>query len=127
MRGIWAVIGSIVAVVLVGAGIFWATVAFSGPTGYGNAVIEKNSAENWTGAQAGFEKNYAEYEAILVKIDAAAVPAADDLVANTNLDGLRSQCANIAADYNAESRTFLSEDFKSADLPVTLDADRCYN
>lgn len=122
----WVLI--ILLALLLAAAVWGMRVLTSEVRGQGDAVIQRNSAENWVAAQAKFEGNYAEYEATLVKIEERAALAAadpDDKTLRTEVSGLRSYCASVAADYNADARSFLLEDFRSADLPGRLDADTC--
>jgi hypothetical protein len=104
---------------------FWAfNVATSEIKGQGDAVIEKNSAENWTAAQAGFEQDYQDILSSDLKIMNAfealqATP--DDKTAQTNYTGLKSYCLSAVAKYNADARSYLSEDFRAADLPAEID------
>lgn len=121
---IWIVVGVIVAVLL-GWGIWALRVATSGVAGQGNAVVQKNSAANWTKAQADFEERYAHIEAQDRKIQAhydrlQADP--DDRFAETNYYGARDVCESAVAGYNAKARTFLAGDFRSADLPAQIDS-----
>ncbi len=103
----------------------WAiSVAVSGPKSQGDAIKTKNSAENWTAAQARFEKQYQSVIAADRKI-AVHKSALDADPTNptlqTNLTGVTTVCMSATADYDAESRKFLSEDFKSTDLPYQID------
>ena len=59
MKTALKIIGLVLAFVLVIWGGFALKVALSGPKGVGDAIIQKNSAENWTKAQAEFENLYA--------------------------------------------------------------------
>jgi hypothetical protein len=127
-RIILVVIISLVVVGLIGVAIWGINVAISGPKGQGDGIIQNNSSENWIKQQAKFEDLYAEYEATLVRIDqfktiADANP--NDAIAQTNYNGQISHCTDVVAEYNAASRSFLSEDWKSIDLPPSLDADDC--
>lgn len=120
---IWIVVGVVIAVLL-GWGIWALRVATSGVAGQGNAVVQKNSAANWTRAQADFEERYATIEAQDRKIQMhydrlQADP--DDRFAETNYYGARDVCESAVGDYNAKARTFLAEDFRSADLPERID------
>lgn len=113
-------------VALVGVGIWGFSVVTSGPKGQGDAVIEKNSAENWLEAQARFEQNYAEIKAADVKIDNAykiwqANPS--DKTLQQTYTGLTSYCLGVVADYNADARSYLSEDFRAVDLPDQIDTE----
>ena len=113
---------------IVGAAIWGITVLTSGVKGQGDGIIENNSSENWIKQQAKFEELHAEYESTLVRIDqfkgiADANP--NDAIAQTNYNGQISHCTDVVADYNAATRSFLSEDWKSIDLPATLDPADC--
>lgn len=113
----------IVAILGIAAGIWGLTVAISGPKGVGDAIIEKNSAENWTAAQARFEDMYADIQAsdrkISVARDALAVTP-DDKTLQTNYNGTVNYCISVVGEYNAEARKFLAKDFRSADLPSEI-------
>lgn len=124
---VWIIV-IILVVLALGAGIWGLTVATSGVRGVGDGEIRKNSAENWVEAQARFEENYQEYEATLVRIDQfyqVHLDDPDDAVAKTNWVGQQSHCTDVVADYNADARKFLSEDFRAADLPESLDPASC--
>lgn len=108
---------------LISGGIWALGVATSGIKGQGDAVKINNSAENWTAKQAFFETKYEATKTADMKIKLYADKlAADptDRTAKDNLFGIQSQCLNYVAEYNAESRKFLSQDWKSADLPAEL-------
>jgi len=127
-RGIRFSLGWVIAIVLIvlllGAAIWGITVAVSGPKGVGDAVIKKNSAENWTAAQARFEDLYADIQASDRKIEVARNAVAtspDDKTAQQTLQGVQSACISFVGEYNAEARKFLSQDFRSADLPAQID------
>lgn len=120
---IWIVVGVVLAVLL-GWGIWALRVATSGVAGQGNAVVQKNSAANWTRAQADFVVLYASIEAQDRKINNAwerleADP--DDRFAETNYYGARDVCESTVADYNAKALSFLAKDFRGADLPEQID------
>ena len=120
---IWIVVGVVIAVLL-GWGIWALRVATSGVAGQGNAVVQKNSAANWTQAQAGFVVRYAEVEATDRKIQNAwerLQKDPEDRFAETNYYGARDVCESQVADYNSLARTYLAEDFRDADLPEQID------
>lgn len=117
----WLVI--LIAITLVSIAIWGITVAVSGVKGQGDAVIEKNSAENWTEAQATFERNYADVIATDIKIDNAYTLWQSDRQDKTlqqTYTGLVSYCLSVVAEYNADARSFLSEEFRAADLPEQI-------
>ncbi|QWY82785.1 hypothetical protein PP641_gp045 [Arthrobacter phage SilentRX] len=103
----------------------WAlSVALSGPKGVGDAIKTKNSAENWTAAQARFEKQYAAVKGLDQKIAVHRTALAADPknpTLQTNLTGVTTACLSAVAEYDAESRKYLSEEFKSTDLPYQID------
>lgn len=122
--GWWIII--IAVVLAVTAGIWGLQVATSGMKGQGDAQIQKNSSENWTKAQARFEQNYAEIKATDVKItNAYQLWKADpkDRTLQQTYAGLKSYCLSVVADYNADARSYLSEDFRAADLPKQIETE----
>lgn len=118
---------AVAACVALGIGIWGFRVATSEPKGRGDAAIEKNSAANWTTAQARFESLYAEIVAADRKVTLAHEALGTDPGNRTARDtyyGTRTVCLSIVADYNAAARTYLAADFRSADLPAQIgDAD----
>lgn len=119
----WWVVIVVVALALT-AGIWGIQVATSGVKGQGDAQIQKNSAPNWTQAQADFHKYY---EGILAD-DRKINQVADDLKADpnnsvlkTNLSGLKSHCMDLVATYNTKAESYLSRDFRDAGLPDRID------
>lgn len=127
MKTALKIIGVLVALVLIVWGGFALKVALSGPKGVGDAIIQKNSAENWTKAQAKFERLYAGIQSADQKTELAAQRLAmnpTDLTLQQTHAGVQSGCISLVADYNAESRKFLSEDFKSTDLPYQIETNK---
>jgi hypothetical protein len=120
---LWVVIVIIVTLVIGGA--IWAlNVATSGPRGQGDALIEQNSAENWTAAQARFEDLYADIEATDRKITVAGQAIAvnpNDKTAQQTYAGTVNYCLSVVGDYNAEARKYLAADFRASDLPTQID------
>jgi len=128
MKDAVKVASAVLAVILGIALLVWAgfavSVLLSGPKGQGDAIKQKNSAQNWTTAQARFEKQYQSVISADEKIAVATESLAakpDDLTLQQTLAGIKSACISAVADYNAESRKYLSEEFKSADLPYQID------
>lgn len=119
---VWYIV--IVLVVLaLGAGIWALSVALSGPKGVGDAIIKKNSAENWTKAQAKFEEMYADIEQTDRKITVAATALAadpEDITLKQTYSGTVNYCLEVVGDYNAEARKYLSSEFRSIDLPQKI-------
>ena len=127
LKVIAAVLAAILLIALIWWGVWAVSVATSGPKGQGDAIKTKNSAENWTAAQAKFEKLYAGIQAADQKTELASQRLAsnpNDLTLQQQYAGVQSGCISLVADYNAESRKFLSEDFKATDLPYQIDATR---
>lgn len=119
---LWIVVGVIFFGVL-GVGIWAFTVITAEVKGTGDAVIEQQSAENWTAAQARFEEMYADVMATDRKITVAAEALAldpEDRTAKDTYLGTVNYCISVVGEYNAEARKFLSEDFRSADLPPQI-------
>ncbi|AWY05716.1 hypothetical protein SEA_GRETCHEN_28 [Microbacterium phage Gretchen] len=99
-------------------------VAVSGPKGQGDAYAQKNSAQNWTAAQARFEELYADIVATDRKITVAAEQKAADPGDKTAADtylGTVNYCISAVGEYNAEARKYLAADFRAADLPAQID------
>lgn len=123
----WFAAISIVAL-LVSGGLWGLKVATSGIHGQGEGIVERNSAENWLDAQARFEENFAEYESTLIRLDvaySAHLASPDDKTLHQTYLGTVGYCTNLVADYNADARNFLREDFRASDLPASLDASTC--
>lgn len=119
----FAIIGGILALAVLAVAPWLIRVATSETAGQGNAIIMKNSAENWTAAQAEFEGLYAEIVATDRKIaiaEEALALAPEDKTNRDILQGVKSACVSIVGDYNAKARTFLAENFRSADLPAQI-------
>lgn len=113
-------LASLLALALIGIGLWGFRVATSPIKGTGDAAITKNSSANWTAAQARFEDLYAGIIAADRKLDAAAERLAanpDDLTLQQTHAGIQSGCITLVGDYNAEARKYLAEDFKASDLP----------
>lgn len=126
----WAVFG--VALVFALAGAIWGgSVLLSNITGSGNAIKRNQSATNRIEQQANFEDLVTTYQGYLVKVklSKAALSAAsttiDKQIAQTNLQGISQACVDTAQEFNADSRKYLARDWKSAGLPLTLDANAC--
>lgn len=115
----------IVACVAVAIAAWFFRVQTSEIKGEGDALIRKNSAQNWTTAQARFESLYAEIAATDRKVTIAkqrldAHP--DDKTAADTYLGTQNVCLSFVADYNAAARTYLAADFRAVDLPAQIDA-----
>ena len=123
-RIVWTAILSLVALVILVWGGYALSVALSGPKGVGDAIKQKNSASNWTAAQAEFEDRYEQVKTLDRKIKLhrdTLDKDPDNTILQTNLTGVTSACMSAVADYNADSKKYLMEEFKSADLPYQID------
>lgn len=126
-------LGWFVTILIVGAligVISWGiTVATSGIRGQGDAITQKNSSSNWVNAQREFNRLYQEIKADDRKINDAKLALTGDptsTVLKTNYEGLKQHCNSLVGDYNTNARSYLSQDFRDADLPDeinTLDTD----
>jgi hypothetical protein len=125
---LWWVLAVVAIIAIVGVAWWGIGVATSGVKGQGDGITKRNSAENWLDAQARFEENYAEYESTLVRIDTAYAAwqtnTADKTLHQTYL-GTIGYCTSVVADYNADARNFLREDFRAVDLPESIDPATC--
>lgn len=141
---IWSVITVIGVIVLV-VGLWAAGVFTSGIHGKGEAIKQKNNAGNWTSAQAQFERDFADFQKFQTQATGAQTaldrfnqdhpvnpnagpgdPTEEQRTNLTNdLAGIVQQCGNTAADYNTAARSYLSEQFRAADLPPSLDPADC--
>lgn len=127
MKEAWKAVGITVLAVVVVVVIWWVTygakVFTSEFTGQGDAIIQRNSAENWVKAQADFEDLYADIESQdrSITLLAETVEKDPSEFNQRNYDGARLICMETVGDYNAKARQFLSQDFRSADLPYEID------
>jgi hypothetical protein len=115
---------TVASIILLTVGVFVLRVVLSDPVGEGNAIIQKNSANNRIAAQERFESLYQEVVSSDQKITAAQQAldlTPDDKTLKQNLNGIINYCISVRAEYNAEARKFSSEDFRSADLPYQID------
>lgn len=122
-RIIWTAIAVVIGVILLTWAAFAVSVALSGPKGVGDAIKTKNSASNWTAAQKEFEKRYEEVKTLDRQIAVHTKALESDpknVILQTNVTGVTSGCMGAVADYNADSRSYLMEEFKSVDLPYQI-------
>jgi len=123
-RIVWTALAAVLGIILLSWAGYAASVALSGPKGVGDAIKTKNSASNWTAAQKEFEQRYEEVKALdkIIKTHADALAKnPDNQILQTNVTGVTAGCISAVADYNADSRSYLMEDFKSVDLPYQID------
>jgi hypothetical protein len=124
-KQIWLGIAGLLVIIAIPIVVWVVNVASSGVVGQGNAIIQKNSAENWTKAQGEFESIYAEIEATDRKITAAKTALdldPEDLTAKQTYTGTQNVCLSMVADYNAKARNYLAAEFRAVDLPAQIDA-----
>lgn len=124
-REIALYVGVVLAGVLIVAGIWIAGVALSGPVGAGEAHKQKENADNRIFANEQFQKLNAEYEATIAKLGPAKSASTTSDEAEVRYQGLQQHCADVAADYNAAARSYRTQDFRTADLPESLDSSAC--
>jgi hypothetical protein len=120
---LWS-IAALVAVVVISIGVWAFRVATSDIAGQGNATIQKNSANNRIAAQERFEQLYQDIQAADARIVVAKATLdtkPKDRTLLTNYTGSVNFCLQLVADYNANSRKFTQEDFRSIDLPYQID------
>ena len=143
-RRVKIILAVLLAVVFIAPVSIWGIrVATSDTRGAGNTEIERNSAENRIRSQAFFEQSFEDVQKFDLQIvDAQKAydnfvadnpkPSAEDLVAvqiysqqlnsrQVTLTGLRQQCQNTAASYNAEARKTLAAEWRSPGLPYKID------
>jgi|GEM_PF-3040296 len=124
LKVIAAVLAAIIVIALIGWGSWAISVALSGPKGQGDAIKQKNSAENWTAKQAEFERLYegiqTQDKRVAVAKEALTLDPKDKTSQQT-LQGVTSACLGLVGEYNALSNEFLAADFKDARLPYKID------
>ena len=119
----WVII-AVVLVALIGAAAWGISVLTAGPKGRGDAYRQQQSAENWTRAQAEFNRRYQGILAQDKKITIAAAALKRDPESarrQVEYDGLVRNCADAVAQYNSLAREYLAEQFRDADLPSQID------
>jgi hypothetical protein len=120
--GVWVLI--IVGIsLLIGALTWGAKVLLSDPVGQGNAIIQKNSSTNRIFAQQNFEERYQDILGADRRIDVVYLAWKSDKsdpTLTTNYTGTVNYCIDAVAEYNADARKFLLEDFKAQDLPDVI-------
>ncbi len=101
----------------------------SGVKGRLDQRVKQNEVGNRVFQQQHFEDLKAQYDADLAKIPLYKKEAKDP-TSQTNLIGVVSNCVETATTYNQDSQKVLATDsggtqFKTADLPNTLNASEC--
>lgn len=114
-----------IAGVLALSALFWGiSVAVSGPKGQGDAYKEKNSSKNWVQAQHDFNQKYQGIIALDKNIDQsykALQRDPKDTRRQIEYDGNVRNCNTAVADYNTLALSYLSKDFRDANLPYQID------
>lgn len=114
--------------------------ATAGIVGRAETHIQNQSSNNRVVQQAGFETAYADFNGYIEKLKDATAAITEWDKANAGKtdnaigtlatqrqylvqvrDGLRQQCQNTVATYNADTHKTLSKDWKRSDLPYELD------
>lgn len=114
--------------------------------GQGDAYQQKNSAQNWVSAQKEFHQDQNDVTSDQANIATAKKTLSDWQKANpaptndpiaytqwsqqetnyqTAVTGPQQACRNSVQDYNTASESYLTEDWKDAGLPITLDTSLC--
>jgi len=139
------VVGVIVFVGVILLVLWGVGVIFSPVKGAGDSYSRKNSADNFISAQAQFQDDFAQLGQFKANIKAKAdeittwekahpnagqsggydQAAEHDAQLHSDLSGLTQQCNALVSDYNAAASKYLSEDFRTADLPFALDRADC--
>jgi hypothetical protein len=120
----WAwLIACLIIAALIGAA-WWSIATLTASTaGQAGAYRLKQSTQNRVFAQQTFEQEYADYNGYLAI--AKTYTGTLNATQRTELSGLRQVCITTAQNYNADAHKYLLRDFKSFDLPQTLDASAC--
>jgi cation transport regulator ChaB len=139
----WCVVALLVCGVL--SAVAWGVdVAISGVRGQGNAHIQKNQADNFIAAQTQFHQDFESIRTLDQRLTAAqkAVVAWDAVhpgyagngtpydplgderrgLAQT-ATGLQQQCQIAVGKYDASTESYLSRDFRDANLPFKMQSD----
>jgi hypothetical protein len=119
-----AIVVAVIVIIILPAVIWYIGVATSNVAGKGNAIKQKNTANNRIQAQEAFEQSYADIKAADKKV-AIAKEALDldptDPTLRTNYTGVQQFCVGAVETYNADARKYSREDFRSTDLPQVID------
>lgn len=145
-----SLLAALVSAVLVVAALvmfIWGlTTNFSYWWGQQGAIQEKNSTQNWTTAQRAFHQEMGDVTAYRGKIKDAFTALNDfdkahNLAAEnglvgmqdaqtrqglvTDYTGLKQQCLNTVTQYNTDAQSYLTEDWRGANLPSSLSQADC--
>ncbi len=126
-QGFWYgwkwIAASILAIVVIIAGLWGLGVIAAPWQGKGEAYKQKESGTNRIAAQERFETMYADVLASDQRLDILAQAkkdSPDSVVAVSNYTGAVAYCIQIRNDYNAEARKYTAEQFRASDLPAKL-------
>lgn len=117
------IIASLIMAALIAFAAWGINTAFAPTAGKAGAFRQKESATNRIFAQQTFEQEYADYSGYLAK--EKTYTGTLTATQATELSGLRQVCISTAQNYNADAQKYLLRDFRSFDLPATLDASAC--
>lgn len=123
-RGVLILLVLLTVSTLIGVAVWLFGVGTSDLKGKGDAVKQKNSANNRIAAQQTFEDLIADIKASDRKLDQAAAdkkayPTNDIYV--VNYAGLVAHCLDTVGRYNADARKYTAAQFKASDLPTEVD------
>lgn len=140
-------VGGIVLIGVIVMAALWGFGVVTAPwVGKGDAYQQKNSAQNWVSAQKEFHQDQNDVTSDQANIAAAKKSLSDWQKANpapsndpiaytqwsqqetnyqTAIVGPQQACRNSVQDYNTASESYLTEDWKDAGLPTTLDTSLC--
>lgn len=119
-RGALWIIGIIVLVLAIGAGIWGLRVATAPIKGAGDQEIIVNDGRNRINSQEWFESQYGQILTADRNLDEAAknlVAHPDDPFYQTNYTGLKNRCVEMVNNYNAEARKVSRGDWRDPRLP----------
>lgn len=123
-RVVLGLLAFMVFAVVIGLGSLGWRYLFAGPSGQVQKREIIQSGTNQLGQQQRFEQLFADVKAYDVQISQTADALAatpDDSRLPTVLLGLKNQCVDATAQYDALARTERAEAFRAADLPPKID------
>lgn len=126
-EGAKVLVGSLVflGIVAVIGAVIWGFGVLTAPIkGKGDAAKINYSAENWTQKQAMFQHSYngiIGFDKEITRYKEAIASGDDDRMNKELLNGVTAACNAEVTKYNAESNVYLSQDWKSINLPSQID------
>jgi len=118
------IVGVVLFVGAISAGIWYLKVVTSGVKGAGDQTRIVNDGKNRVAAQEAFEALYQQILAYDRNLDQAAKDKAEhpgDSFYATNYSGLVKQCNDAVGQYNADARKVSRAKWLSPDLPYEID------